>query len=170
MNKHLLIIILCCLYLLAACEKSTLESNDSQNTTPLLLRAIPNDVLIANVTLNGATTTYKGTDFPDGNWIFYDDFEVGIDYAIEVEWLASDILVMEEKGSFVVANIGSIVTPNLNQKTTLMGTNKFDLDCDGKSNLDEINAGSDPKAPNNDSGGDCALEVTVFLQQVTLSE
>ncbi len=155
MNKQISLL-LGCLFLLVACNSATQVSHQS---TPPALRAIAVSNLTAVVTLNGSSTSYFGSDYPDGNWIFYLDLEVGREHDISVEWLNSGILVMEETGSFIVETVGSVVTPNLNYATTDDTSNRFDIDCDGLSNLEEMIAGSNPEQADGDTSGDCTYMV-----------
>ena len=134
--------IVCCALLLSACDQRSTTSSVTTTTTPPQLRAIDQEQLRAEVTIDGRTTSYYGQDFPDGNWIIYLKVELGKDYPFTIEWFTSNVLVLIQTGTLNATNFGDIVSPALTNSNTDPAL--FDADCDNKPNLDEVRDGEDP--------------------------
>jgi len=145
---------ICLAFLMAGCDSTQLiltEDQEQPNSLPIELRAITPAAVSAEVVLNGTTTTYTSADFPDGDWIFYPDIQRGTEYDIFISWMVDGVLVMEEQGTFTVDANASIVTPVLSRQVEATDSNRFDYNCDGKSNLaaaiDNESPGTRPADP-----------------------
>jgi len=155
MNK-LSIVLSICVLLLAACgddHRGNGSTTLATTSTPSALRQIVTADLIANVTVDGKTIAYSGTNYPDDNWIIYLEVELNKAHTINIEWSVGDVVVMVQQGAFTAQNYTDTVNPNLN---TFSDGNAFDYDCDSVSNLQELIAGTDPGK----KGGACIVEST----------
>jgi len=109
---------------------------------PHQLRAIPTADLSANVLVDGVSTTYYGREYPTGNWTIVLNVTPSQEYDMFIQWMASDILVMEQYGNFTAEISDPPIVPVLNSVS--QGAARFDDDCDGESNLEEILDGTSP--------------------------
>jgi len=156
----------CCLLFAVACNsensgnQSVSPSTSAVTTfTPEALRAIQNDKLTAIVAIDDKPKkTYLGSKFTDGNWIIDIEVQAGNSYSIVIEWFTLGVLLMEEKGEFFVDGSSDTITTQLDFKTKEVGTSRFDADCDGVSNLVEVQTGSDPTLA--ETGDNTACEAT----------
>jgi len=177
MNKGALLSIgfLCSLIACDSTSVKILPDNKPTNAVPRVLRAIPTSQLTAEVLLNGLTTIYNGRDYPDGNWTISLPVPIGEEHIILIKWRASGTLVMEQYGSFVAEITDPPIVLDLNPVSR--GAARFDVDCDGTTNLDEILAGSDPAIATDPAQDGCNTNpmvpenpdelVPLFLNQTT---
>jgi len=146
MEKFQCIVVLISILALISCEGNNphyqYTDGNLTRSTPELFRNIPTDSLIAKVTIGGNEATYYGRDYPDNEWNIELQLDENQRYELMVAWYANEHLLMEERGEIVTQTAGSAITPDLDFASG--GADRFDNDCDGKSNLDEINAGDDP--------------------------
>ena len=146
MEKHRYFVVLASILILYGCDNSDTDYQIGKGvlsaSTPGNLRAIENESLVAEITIDDNKTTYFGRDFPDGQWRINLDVVADRTYAIEIRWLANQLLLMEERGTFYTDSQAPVITPDLDVATA--GGDRFDADCDGVTNLDEISLGSDP--------------------------
>jgi len=110
--------------------------------TPALLRAIPISNLSVQISIDNVTKTYQGADFPDGIWQVNFDLEPNQTYDINIKWFALTHLLLEETGQIFTDPELQTITPEL--EFISAGFDRFDDDCDGQSNLDEIINGTSP--------------------------
>jgi len=123
------------------------QSNDGLSDTPkyatsipAVLRNIPIPDLSVRVTIDNVTKTYNGSDFPDGQWRIEYDLQPNQTYDLLVQWFVLTHLVLEETGQITTDTEQRVITPELD--FTSAGYPRFDDDCDGQSNLDEIRNGN----------------------------
>jgi len=102
------------------------------------MRSIPITSLALTVTLN--ETNYTGMMNSDGQWSVEVPLSPNQQYDLLVQWYSSEILLLEEFGQFTTPATGSIINPVLDYRSA--GTAEFDVDCDGYSNLEEVNNGT----------------------------
>jgi len=142
-KKHLMLCI-CFVVLLAGCDQTAVVNDPLPEPTsvPPQLRTISTTELQANVTVDGNTTAYYGRDYPTGNWTIDLRLVVGQEYNILIEWLVSDVLVLEQSAKIVGQATDSPVLPEYTSISS--GAGRFDSDCDGQSNLEESIASTDP--------------------------
>jgi len=163
MNKPLTRMLMTGALLLTACDNhNATDTSDSigvTTQTPALLRALPVANLTAIVTVNSSPTTYEGSAFPDGNWVLSLPLEDNRQHSIFIEWMQADILLMEERGSFFADPADRTIELELDFITA--GYIRFDYDCDGVPNLDELLISSDPGSPDNTSDSECRDDLLV---------
>ena len=154
--------ILLMLALIACDSRDALDSRDTQTLTgpklttqtPGVLRNIPISNLSVEVTVDNVTKTYQGTDFPDGQWLIEFDLQPGQTYDIVVQWFSLTHLVLEETGQIFADPEQLTMTPDL--EFISAGYDRFDDDCDGLSNLDEIRSGTDPNVATGTTESACS--------------
>lgn len=122
-----------------------IQNDEFSLRPPLQMRALVQDELRAQITLNNATSTYQGTEFPDGVWRIPFDLEANRTYALGIEWSHGNYPLMDENGFFSTTDDTFVIRPDLDFINA--GYRRFDNDCDGVSNLEELVAGSDPDGP-----------------------
>jgi len=142
--KMRLMLCVCFLGLLTGCDQTTLvEDRVAEPTSvPPQLRMIAPEELQANVTIDGVTTEYYGSNYPAGNWTIELTLVVGQEYDILIEWLASGVLLLEQSTKIVAEVTGSPVLPEYTSIS--YGAARFDSDCDGETNLEESIANTNP--------------------------
>jgi len=142
------IVSLLVLLLLCACtpERSIQIEQDGKvtATTPYQLRAVPQAELVLRLSIDDWKQTYNGSDFPDRTWRIdiTDNVEADQTYDLMLEWYHGELLLLEESGQIQIVAGSPQIQPDLDFLST--GLPRLDLDCDGYSNLDEINNGTDP--------------------------
>jgi len=132
---------------------------DFAASTPTSLRMIQEADLIAEVSINNGTPIrYSGRDLPpSGQWRIDVNFIANEFNSVSIKWIElwqqQEVLLMEERGE-VFANVSTPdLTADLNFITA--GAARFDLDCDGISNLNERYGGTDPIAASTDVTNGC---------------
>lgn len=135
--------------------------------TPALLRSIPISDLSLAITINNITKTFRASDFPDGLWQVDFDLQANQTYDLTLEWFTLTHLLLEETGQIFTDPDQQIITPEL--EFTSAGFDRFDDDCDGLSNLDEIRNGTSltdaaqsAQSACSDAADDIVLEEVVF--------
>lgn len=132
--------------ILASCDnvESRHElTNGALNTrTPENLREVPTSELTLEVLIDGRSTTYSGQNFPAGEWRIDLDVEAERSYNLLIRWFFNEYLLMEESGVIYTDSNSPSIRPDLNFVT--VGEDRFDTDCDGIPNIDEVNQGLDP--------------------------
>jgi len=124
--------------------------------TPAALRTIPISDLSVEVSIDNLTKTYQGSDFPDGLWQIEFDLESNQMYDIVISWFALTHLVLEETGQIFTDPEQLSITPVLEKFEFISaGENRFDDDCDGQPNLDEIISGTNPNEANGTTQSSC---------------
>lgn len=132
---------------LIACEAShnpPASATKFTTLTPPVLRSIDISNLSARVTIGNITNTYFAADFPDDRWLIEFDFQPNQTYDIAIEWFADNYLVLEETGQFYTNPDELTIKPELDFISA--GYDRFDEDCDGSSNIEELIHGSDLNA------------------------
>lgn len=146
MNNLRCIAAITLILLLTACDNSSTSYHYADGVltarTPKNLRAVTNETLVAEVSINDTVNTYFGSDYPDDQWLIVLDVEADRTYDIEIHWLTNELLLMEERGTFYTDSQNPVITPDTEIATA--GGDRFDADCDGTSNLEEINMGTNP--------------------------
>ncbi len=128
---------------LTGCDPSdTIPLTEPKYTaqTPAVLRNIPISDLSLEITIDNVTKTFQGSEFPDGLWQIDFDLQANQMYDITLQWFTLTHLLLEEKRQIYTDPDLLIITPEL--EFTSAGFDRFDDDCDGQSNLDEIRNGS----------------------------
>jgi len=145
------------LLILIGCEQGNQDlSNAPKYTTPTpaVLRNIPITNLSVQVSIDNVTKTYQGADFPDGQWRIEYDLLPNKTYNVMVQWFVLTHLVLEETGQITTDPEQQMITPDL--EFISAGYPRFDDDCDGQSNLDEIRNGSNPNADEDTDQSACS--------------
>lgn len=132
--------------LLAGCDSQTGPHQFADGvftaSPPANLRALTTSELSAAITIGATTQSYSASDFADGQWQIDLNIEADRTYDLLILWYADDHLIMEESGSFFADSSNPVITPDLDFVT--FGDDRFDNDCDGVSNLEEIRLGLNP--------------------------
>lgn len=110
------------------------------SSTPALLRAIPSSDLSMELSVGNVTEAYNGEFFPDGRWLISVDIQPNQTHDISIKWFMADHLLLEETGQFYADPSQPTIAPELDFVSA--GYPRFDDDCDGYSNLDELRLGS----------------------------
>lgn len=131
---------------LASCDnvdpRHELANGELSTRTPENLREVPNSELTVEILIDGRTTTYFGQNFPDGVWRIDLDVEAERSYDLLIRWFFNEHLLMEESGVIYTDSNSPSIRPDLNFAT--VGEDRFDTDCDGIPNIDEVTQGLDP--------------------------
>lgn len=128
---------------LTGCDQSDTPSSTVPKyatQTPALLRTIPISNLSVQVSIDNVTKTFQGSDFPDGQWLIDFDLQPNQTYDILIKWFALTHLILEETGPIFTDPEQQTITPLLDFVSA--SYDRFDSDCDGQSNLDEIISGT----------------------------
>jgi len=148
----------CAVLLVNGCAENgssgVIENDVFTTQPPLQMRALPADELRAVIRVDNTSLTVSGSDFPDGNWRIPLDLEANQTYSLEIDWSYSNYQLMEERGTFSTSENSFRIRPDL--EFVNAGYQRFDNDCDGDSNLEELIAGNDPDTLS--STGTCAGE------------
>lgn len=133
-------------------------------STPSSLRAIPSSELSVIVSIQGDSTVYAGVVDASGNWAVQLNVELGKNYMAVVSWYynsggAEPLLIATQTGNFFTSPLGrGQLSGSLETSGTVVAA--LDIDCDGVSNLDEINSGSNPTDGSCDASIDAAPVTT----------
>ena len=121
---------------------STIKDSYLRTNTPTSLRAIDPNQLVLDMTINGERRRYVGSDYPDDRWVIELKLYKDTTSVIDLKWLAFGHLLRHEYGEFYVDSNNTEI--ELDLEFADEGTGPFDDDCDGESNLNELNNGTDP--------------------------
>jgi len=162
MNVRLALVFLC-IFVTAGCD--AVVGNGQHNvptqissSTPLALRMANQSDLSAVVTLNGGEkTTYYGSEQANGQWAIIVDLIPNQTNTIRIEWLENQLLLVEQQGEIFADPENPILELDLDFKTT--GGMKYDIDCDGESNLAERYNNTDPLTSNTGETNLCEFEL-----------
>lgn len=141
------IVLFLLLILVSACsgvdnDRFVAEPGYLNTRSPYNLRALPQSMITAQITLNQLVTTHSGADQSDGTWRIPVNLKSGETYNLAISWFSGDLLLMEEMATFKADAANPSIQPDLDFENS--GYQRFDHDCDGISNLDELIANTDP--------------------------
>jgi len=151
------------LFTLAACSSERNSPADFATSPPIQLRMLEDSQLSVVVQIDGTGPEYRGEQQDNGNWIVRLNVELGAAHTFVSSWYATvngtRILVLEQRGNFF-ANADTQTAVATIDNVVVSGDQRFDLDCDSRPNLQELDSGSDPLDPggcdsdsNNTDGG-----------------
>lgn len=141
-----------CLFTLSACELSSdpevMRAAKITSQTPVDLRSFATADLRAVVSVGNFAATLLGSDVVDNEWsiVLDGDLSENETYSVNVKWYVFDSLVFEEVGSIFTDPTVPSLTISLDYFLNV-GPVRFDDDCDGISNSDELINGSDHTSP-----------------------
>jgi len=124
--------------------------------TPVSLRAIERNQLVLDMSIDGETRRYNGSDFRDDVWSIELDLQNDTTHTIDLKWYALDHLLLHEYGEFFTDSTNPEI--QLDLEFADEGTGNFDDDCDGISNLEELVLGTDAGAA---GSGVCPADETL---------
>jgi len=151
-----------------ACDSGThnrsveIQSDNSKlqisTATPVLMRSIPITGLFLSVQIDDNEPTYPRAN-DAGEWKIELNLIPERKHDLTIKWFADSVfideisqidfqllgerggvLLLEEFGQFVTPSTGATITPELDYLSA--GRPEFDIDCDGYSNLEEVNNGT----------------------------
>lgn len=135
-------------FILAGCIAEQPSGPDFATAKPPLLRAIDNSILSVVVRIDDQNPDYTGEQRSDGSWFVRMNISLDDTHTFVAKWYASTkgqrVLVLEQRGEFFAS-----ATSLRSQATSddISEGDAFDEDCDGLSNLAEMDADSDPLDP-----------------------
>ena len=156
-KKTIVITALVLMLVLIGCDSSNTTPTTAPkltSQTPAVLRTIPISNLSVEVSIDDVTKTLQGVDFPEGLWQIEFDLKPGQTYDLLVQWFSLTHFLLEETGQIFTDPEQPTITPEL--EFISAGFDRFDDDCDGLSNLDEIRRGTDPNAMTDTTQSACS--------------
>jgi len=94
------------------------------------------DDLSLRLNIGEIENTYQSADFTGNSWQVTFELTPNQTHNITARWYSSDHLLLEETGQFETPSQSATIKPELAFLSA--GFDRFDSDCDGASNLDEI--------------------------------
>ncbi len=133
-------------WLLVGCSSDTTSVTKMGTDTPIQLRSVNPELLSVHVTLNDGSEVFYGVPDTDGTWTIPIHVDLDQQHTFVANWYSTvgskEILVLQQTGSFYADSTIGEATPQYQDFST--GNALFDSDCDGASNLTELNASSNP--------------------------
>jgi len=131
--------------MLTGCSTEQASGPEIATSKPPLLRAIDNSVLSVVVRIDEGGYIFVGEQRTDGSWFVKMDVPSDKTHNFVASWYASmkgqTLLLVEQRGEFY-AGPDQLQSNAVTQDISV--GDGFDYDCDGKSNLNELEDGSDP--------------------------
>ncbi len=143
--NRLVVVILFVAALLAGCLSEQAAAPALSTGKPALLRSIDNSVLSVVVQIEESGREFIGQQREDGSWYVQMNVASGQAHAFVASWYANlkgqRVLLVEQHGEFFA---GPTRVQSDAKTVDVSEGNGFDSDCDGASNLAELEANSDP--------------------------
>jgi len=115
---------------------------------PAQLRTIDNSRLSLVVRIDNQAQEYAGELRPDGRWYVVLNIELDVTHNYLASWYGrvggTSVLLLEVRGEFYANSETLFAQASGDAEMTSSGAPQFDSDCDGASNLEEVNADDDP--------------------------
>jgi len=133
------------------------------SSTPARLRIIEQSDLVLRVSINDEEeVVFSGREFADGLWRIPVKLIPFEDNQVSLKWFERALLLMEEFGEVFANPNNPVIRTDFNFRTS--GSERFDIDCDGVSNLDERQIDSDPSVPEIGSNNVCVAVLPADVQ------
>jgi len=145
---------------LAGCSAEPAVGPALTTGKPPILRAIDNRLLSVVVRIDAIGREFIGEQRTDGSWFVEMDVPADMTHNFVASWYANykeqRVLLVEQRGEFYAGSTQVQANPTT---VDVSDGNGFDSDCDGQSNLAELESNSDPLSTPGCGGNSQATEI-----------